>query len=1290
MPSDSKIVSTRWYYFYNSTNDSDNCQIPLASSSPPTSTIGTSTTEELRNEITTRIIEQLSTTILPYNSTSSGVTSPIPQPSTTISLAEETNPSSPSTVTVPTEKIVSNVSASEQLSIKTTSSPDTQLTNITTEHSPTNISLQPLSSQGPSTQNTTANAFETAQLTSESPTKMQKSTSLNAWEFQEDSSNTTSKEDTTSSTLSTATTKLNQQTEQQLTSVSTSTLTQSDIDSTSVTPKFDTTSETSSTSHSNLKSTTEYSKITASLTELSPSTNQVIQQTSSEFDRASTYKPTELPTTVHISDVKDEISESPSASFTATSNQTHTSSTNSAEVTSAAATETTAGISTTVISTDVGTTSKVEEASTIANDAVTEKKITVPNHPESTAETSSSQPTTTSDQNVTSATDSTSVIPKFEASTEKSSTSHSNVKSTTVYEITASLTDLSPSTSNETHKSSTNSAAVTSAASTKTTVGVSDAGTTSKFEETSTIASDTPTTTSDQSATSAINPSMLNTSSTQIIPELSTHITENSTSIFSLPTGETASSTASPQIKAKLANLLNRLKQELYLYRQQQQESTLSTTTVNNARTTIAYPHTPAEIIRDKNNVTTPPSTTTTGEKTKSLAKIETMLESLKKRLEEFKAQEQRNGVEKEAEKKLEEFSELNVDEITHTIKLIDSKSLHPTTNGVDPPTARPAHEKFTSASVATKSDPTAELSAITSPNTTPSNTQSPQPNKENNGISTSDTSLAVTMKSTANTEPKSEITTTSTNENDVKASTIVLSSTTNSAENTISNMSSSGPIPNTTTPVSPIESTTTTFKIEPTTTVPRTDSQSTTSNSVNNTSSNTSPSSINHPLEVTDPAQTTVTTTIKSASTPPDTTTPSLASTNSATESRSTLKNTETGSSSTPFAVERSTTSTLSPSTSEEPAFAFVTETDEPQTTTTASITTVVSTIALPPEHTDDLPKISSTVTTKNRQTTTTTSIEPIKLFLPKSLPESTTSAADIAVTEPATTRQETVISTDITSQILSSTINPAIVSINTEEVLKTTADEGSEQNVVLRLPAPPKIHEAPSTSTVETTPVATTASEVETISTEAATQPASSIGIQPATQPIEIHSNPTLQTLNERLEEARRLREERRRLEMLQTIHAQSPEENRENEQRRHVIEQKLIQLAQTERWHRELLQRYHLQQRAFANANNEKNFNNDAPKAGAENLESVTPSSVTSQEPIVEHSSSKPKHCDPVQRFVDVFKVQDPAQWLRENCVFAKQYFPTASCSQIQALLSECFFDDLTSNTTQATNA
>lgn len=68
-----------------------------------------------------------------------------------------------------------------------------------------------------------------------------------------------------------------------------------------------------------------------------------------------------------------------------------------------------------------------------------------------------------------------------------------------------------------------------------------------------------------------------------------------------------------------------------------------------------------------------------------------------------------------------------------------------------------------------------------------------------------------------------------------------------------------------------------------------------------------------------------------------------------------------------------------------------------------------------------------------------------------------------------------------------------------------------------------------------------------------------------------------------------------------MINAIHRESTADSDtvlEIQQRRHVIEEKLAQLAQSERWHRELIQRYQLRQRALANANSgqKQNSNNN----------------------------------------------------------------------------------------------
>lgn len=133
----------------------------------------------------------------------------------------------------------------------------------------------------------------------------------------------------------------------------------------------------------------------------------------------------------------------------------------------------------------------------------------------------------------------------------------------------------------------------------------------------------------------------------------------------------------------------------------------------------------------------------------------------------------------------------------------------------------------------------------------------------------------------------------------------------------------------------------------------------------------------------------------------------------------------------------------------------------------------------------------------------------------------------------------------------------------------------------------------------------------------------------------------------------------------------------EFRANQERRRLVESKLAQLAEAERWQREFLQKTALRQRAFANAN-------EGEKPSTAKTTSTTSSYYDSNDWIPMTAAASvdavgrkiPKHCEPVKKFVTVFKVRDPIQWLRENCVFVKQYFPTASCSQIQEVLSNCF--------------
>uniref|UniRef100_A0A0K0FKP8 ShKT domain-containing protein n=1 Tax=Strongyloides venezuelensis TaxID=75913 RepID=A0A0K0FKP8_STRVS len=46
-----------------------------------------------------------------------------------------------------------------------------------------------------------------------------------------------------------------------------------------------------------------------------------------------------------------------------------------------------------------------------------------------------------------------------------------------------------------------------------------------------------------------------------------------------------------------------------------------------------------------------------------------------------------------------------------------------------------------------------------------------------------------------------------------------------------------------------------------------------------------------------------------------------------------------------------------------------------------------------------------------------------------------------------------------------------------------------------------------------------------------------------------------------------------------------------------------------------------------------------------------------------------------CEPVRNFIKIFKINDPKVWIQENCQFVKQYFPSASCVQIKDILISC---------------
>uniref|UniRef100_A0A183BSM9 RPAP1_N domain-containing protein n=1 Tax=Globodera pallida TaxID=36090 RepID=A0A183BSM9_GLOPA len=140
------------------------------------------------------------------------------------------------------------------------------------------------------------------------------------------------------------------------------------------------------------------------------------------------------------------------------------------------------------------------------------------------------------------------------------------------------------------------------------------------------------------------------------------------------------------------------------------------------------------------------------------------------------------------------------------------------------------------------------------------------------------------------------------------------------------------------------------------------------------------------------------------------------------------------------------------------------------------------------------------------------------------------------------------------------------------------------------------------------------------------------------------------------ERLELARKLREEQVKLEMLEAIrHEQlgTDDPDPHLEERRREIENKLAQLAQSERIHREMLAHNQHQQETEKGT-----FVSELGSSG------TSPASASATVP-----------CGPMRRFIRLFRVDNPRQWIRQNCQLAKRHFPNASCVQVEALLSKC---------------
>lgn len=154
------------------------------------------------------------------------------------------------------------------------------------------------------------------------------------------------------------------------------------------------------------------------------------------------------------------------------------------------------------------------------------------------------------------------------------------------------------------------------------------------------------------------------------------------------------------------------------------------------------------------------------------------------------------------------------------------------------------------------------------------------------------------------------------------------------------------------------------------------------------------------------------------------------------------------------------------------------------------------------------------------------------------------------------------------------------------------------------------------------------------------------------------------------------KRLREERMKIEQEKQAQEQA-ERDRSMEQatedkaraemvaRREKMLKQLEELKEAEERQRVLLEQERLQEEERLRLIAEKQ----------EELEFASVTSTTDSSMKLKYKL-RPQQCAAINKFTRVFNVTDPSDWIQKNCVFAKRYFPEASCPQIQALIESCF--------------
>lgn len=147
----------------------------------------------------------------------------------------------------------------------------------------------------------------------------------------------------------------------------------------------------------------------------------------------------------------------------------------------------------------------------------------------------------------------------------------------------------------------------------------------------------------------------------------------------------------------------------------------------------------------------------------------------------------------------------------------------------------------------------------------------------------------------------------------------------------------------------------------------------------------------------------------------------------------------------------------------------------------------------------------------------------------------------------------------------------------------------------------------------------------------------------------------------------------------------------------ERRHQIEVKLAKLAEAERTRRIMLERDQFNSHPKANPR-EKIHDNEVKRPPSEfnhhytncfNFSVAESRSVTALSSTTESPLTVPSHCQPVLKFVDVYKglltlnmcyigilVDEPLGWIHENCERIKRLYPGTSCQQIEEIFAVCF--------------